>query len=141
MRIICTQYLTLFPFITACLLPQDRIGLRNNAFVELYWEEQKRMLSKVPKRLLWPPQYLGMLYNDSLSKATEIFLKGCIPNIRSGGKVKATQQKVASFVAGIEGQNLIMKKNAQVCNAVTLILLPWLRFVELRLNRITLAGL
>ena len=77
-----------------------------------------------------------MLYNDSLSKATEIFLKGCIPNIRSGGKVKATQQKVASFVAGIEGQNLIMKKNAQVCNAVTLILLPWLRFVELRLNRI-----
>ena len=118
MRVICKQYLALFPFITACLLPQDRIGLRNNAFVELYWEEQKRMLSKVPKRLLWPPQYLGMLYNDSQSKATEILLKGCIPNIRSGGKVKASQQKVASFIAGIEGQNFSMRKNAQVCNDI-----------------------
>ena len=112
MKMIVKQYLSLYPLISACMLPQDGKGLRNNSYVELYREEQRRLLSRVPKRLLWPPQYLGMLNQDSQNKAGEILLKGFIPNIRTGGKAKF--KKTTSFVSDMEESVFKAKQPSQV---------------------------
>jgi hypothetical protein len=95
LRLICKQYLSLFPLISASVLTGGAGGLRNNAHVELYWQELRRIFSTIPKRILWPPQYLGLLHEEMQRKATEILLRKFIPNIRTGGKV---QKKALSFV-------------------------------------------
>ena len=92
--LICTQYLALFPLINASVLPGENLGLRNNAYVELYWQELRRIFASIPKRQLWPPQYLGMLHEEIQRKATEIILRKFIPNLRTGGKV---HQKAVTF--------------------------------------------
>ena len=77
------EYLSLFPFLSASMLED---GLRNNAYVELWWKEQRRMLKDTPNRLLWPPAYLGM-YNAHLKKkSTEILLHNIIPTLKFGKK-------------------------------------------------------
>ena len=92
--LICKQYLALFPLISASVLPGENLGLRNNAYVELYWQELRRIFASIPKRQLWPPQYLGMLHEEIQRKATEIILRKFIPNLRTGGKV---HQKAVTF--------------------------------------------
>ena len=99
-KLLCKQYLSLFPLISASVLCDGAGGgLRNNAYVELYWQEQRRIFSKIPKRLLWPPMYLGTLHEEMQRKATEIITRKFIPNIRTGGKAR---NKAASFVDRME---------------------------------------
>ena len=99
-KIICKQYLSLFPLISASVLGTSAGGgLRNNAYVELYWQELRRIFSKIPKRLLWPPMYLGTLHEEMQRKATEIITRKFIPNIRTGGKAG---NKAPSFVDHIK---------------------------------------
>ena len=94
-RLICKQYLSLFPLVSASVFTGGAGGLRNNAYVELYWQELRRIFSTIPKRILWPPQYLGLLHEEMQRKATEIIVRKFIPNIRTGGKVL---KKALSFV-------------------------------------------
>ena len=93
-KLLCKQYLSLFPLMSASVLTGGS-GLRNNAYVELYWQELRRIFSTIPRRILWPPVYLGILYEEMQRKSTEIIVKKFIPNIRTGGKIK---QKAVSFV-------------------------------------------
>ena len=93
-KLLCRQYLSLYPLISASVLSGSS-GLRNNAYVELYWQELRRIYSTIPRRILWPPVYLGLLHEEMQRKATEIIVRKFIPNIRTGGKAK---QKVVSFV-------------------------------------------
>lgn len=95
MKMLCKQYLALFPLFGACFLPESSKGLRNNAFVELYWQDLRRLFEKVPNRLLWPPAYLGLVYEEVQRKAREREFQKYIPNIRTGGKV--SKQKRVSF--------------------------------------------
>ena len=95
LKLICRQYLSLFPLISASVLTGGAGGLRNNAHVELYWQELRRIFSTIPKRILWPPMYLGLLHEEMQRKATEIIVRKFIPNIRTGGKVR---KKALSFV-------------------------------------------
>ena len=112
MKKLVKQYLSLFPLISACFLPDDCHGLRNNAYVELYWQEQRRILKKVPNRLLWPPQYLGLMDKEIRLKAAEIKAKGFIPNIRTGGKVKI--KKSVTFLEKDDSDVASMKASPKV---------------------------
>ena len=109
-KIICKQYLALFPLISASVLPDsDSGGLRNNAYVELYWQELRRIFSKLPRRLLWPPAYLGIMHEEMQRKATEILTQKFIPNIRTGGKGK---KKAISFIDELD-KNIFKPKPAK----------------------------
>ena len=110
-KMICKQYLALYPLMSACVLPQDGYGLRNNAYVELYWQELRRIFSKIPRRQLWPPQYLGMLHEEIKQKATEIILRKFIPNLRTGGKAR---QRAATFVDDLEDDDSLFKPGIPV---------------------------
>ena len=92
---LCKQYLSLFPLISSCVLGEGEGALRNNAYVELYWQELRRIFANIPKRILWPPQYLGTLHEEIQRKATEIITRKFIPNIRTGGKAS---EKAVSFI-------------------------------------------
>lgn len=99
-KTLCKQYLSLFPLLSASVLGTGHGGgLRNNAYVELYWQELRRVFSRIPKRLLWPPVYLGTLHEEMQRKATEIITRKFIPNIRTGGKAR---NKAASFIDQME---------------------------------------
>ena len=102
LKMVCKQYLSLFPLISVSALPGDAGGLMNNAYVELYWQELRRIFSKIPKRQLWPPLYLGTMHEEMQRKATEIIVRKFIPNIRTGGKVL---QKAASFADNLENDD------------------------------------
>ena len=99
LKVLCKQYLSLFPLLSASVLSGSGGGLRNNAYVELYWQELRRIFSNIPKRVLWPPQYLGIMHEEMQRKATEIITRKFVPNIRSGGKA---QKKAASFIDHLE---------------------------------------
>ena len=107
LQLICKQYLSLFPLISASVLPGENIGLRNNAYVELYWQELRRIFASIPKRQLWPPQYLGMLHEDIQRKATEIILRKFIPNLRTGG---SAHQKAVTFADTLGDDDQLNKK-------------------------------
>ena len=106
LKMICKQYLSLFPLISASALPGDAEGLMNNAYVELYWQELRRIFSAIPKRLLWPPMYLGMMHEEIQRKATEIIVQKFVPNIRTGG---SAHQKAATFADQLEDDDDLFK--------------------------------
>jgi hypothetical protein len=102
LKMVCKQYLSLFPLISVSALPGDAGGLMNNAYVELYWQELRRIFSNIPKRQLWPPLYLGTMHEEMQRKATEIIVRKFIPNIRTGGKINL---KAASFADNLENDD------------------------------------
>ena len=55
MKLITKQYLSLFPLMSASLLPDSVKGLRNNSYVELYWKQQRQILKQVPKDCIGLP--------------------------------------------------------------------------------------
>ena len=112
LKMICKQYLSLYPLFSACVLPDSICGLRNNSYVELYWEESKRILKNVPKRLLWPPTYLGTMFENIQNRATELHTKKFIPNVRTGGKVK--EKKTVSFIQQMDQQVFGYRKGSKV---------------------------
>ena len=97
---ICKEYLSLFPLMSASLLGTN---LKNNAYVELYWQWARRIFSDVPKRILWPPVYLGILNEQIQRMATEILVMKTIPNIRKGGRRKG--MKTVTFLDGLDTEN------------------------------------
>ena len=99
---LCKQYLSLFPLISASVLGDGDGALRNNAYVELYWQELRRIFAHIPKRILWPPQYLGTLHEEIQRKATEIITRKFIPNIRTGGKAA---EKAVSFIDKLDDED------------------------------------
>ena len=109
LKALCKQYLSLFPLFSACVLPNSMEGLRNNAYVELYWQELRRLLKKIPQRQLWPPQYLGYLHNELQLKAKEIINKKFIPNLRTGGKVRP--KKTVSFIEKLDKELFIARNS------------------------------
>ena len=106
LKMICKQYLALFPLISASALPGEADGLMNNAYVELYWQELRRIFSAVPKRILWPPQYLGMMHEEIQRRATEIIMKKFVPNIRTGGSAR---QKAVTFADNLDEDDDLFK--------------------------------
>ena len=102
LKMVCKQYLSLFPLISVSALPGDAGGLMNNAYVELYWQGLRRLFSNIPKRQLWPPLYLGTMHEEMQRKATEIIVRKFIPNIRTGGKAI---QKATSFADNLENDD------------------------------------
>ena len=83
------QYLSLFPILSASMLPDKT--LKTNSYVELYWKDQRRILEGVPDRLKWPPRYLGNLHSKIRRDAKSIISHGLVPNLKHGGKVRPGQ--------------------------------------------------
>ena len=81
------QYLSLFPLISASLL--DGAALYTNANVELYWQEQRRIVKDIPDRLMWPPRYLGRLLHNVRNETKNMLLHNIVPSLKFGGKIKA----------------------------------------------------
>jgi hypothetical protein len=80
------QYLSLFPLLSATLL--DGAALFTNSNVELYWQEQRRIVKDIPDRLMWPPRYLGRLLHNVRNEAKNMLLHNIVPSLKFGGKVK-----------------------------------------------------
>ena len=85
-RTLVKQYLSLFPLISASLL--DGAALYTNANVELYWQEQRRIVKDIPDRLMWPPRYLGRLLHNVRNETKNMLLHNIVPSLKFGGKIK-----------------------------------------------------
>ena len=101
-KLFCNHYLTLYPLFSASVLSHLPIengdALKNIAYVELHWENSRRLLSKIDKRVLWPPVYFGILHQHMQRKATEMITQKYIPNLRMGGKNKKVSKNVVDFM-------------------------------------------
>ena len=81
------QYLSLFPLLSASLL--DGAALYTNSNVELYWQEQRRIVKDIPDRLMWPPRYLGRLLHNVRNETKNMLLHNIVPSLKFGGKLKS----------------------------------------------------
>ena len=86
LEVLVKQYLSLFPLLSASVL--DGVGLLTNSHIELYWQEQRRMVKDIPDRLMWPPRYLGRLLSSIRNEAKNFLLHNIIPTLKFGGKLK-----------------------------------------------------
>ena len=84
--VLIKQYLSLFPLLSASVL--DGSPMYTNANIELYWQDQRRIVKNIPDRLMWPPRYLGGLLHKVRNETKNMMLHNIVPNLKHGGKVK-----------------------------------------------------
>ena len=84
--VLIKQYLSLFPLLSASVL--DGSPMYTNANIELYWQDQRRIVKNIPDRLMWPPRYLGGLLHKVRNETKNMMLHNIVPTLKHGGKVK-----------------------------------------------------
>jgi hypothetical protein len=109
-ELLVKQYLSLFPLLSASLL--DGAALFTNSNVELYWQEQRRIVKDIPDHLMWPPRYLGRLLHNVRNEAKNMLLHNIVPNLKFGGKIKTDSE--IHFGDYIDGDKGLGKKDKNV---------------------------